>query len=437
MSKGSSNESILSIAIPTAVSMLTDSILNIIAISYVSLISDVYVGIIGLASYLLMIINSIASIFIVGALVAIAQSYGAGRLDEASRFFGESLILSIALSIPVAVTTYIFLDNYLILVSGGALGSLDVARSFMIPRIIGIPIIFINSLIASVYRGFGRAWPPAIYSITTIIISLLILPRSIELIHGDPYSQIFWISSSITISQYFSLIIYLILRSPVKPVISLPGIRSLKLMLIGSPAALERLVSSIGQNIYVNAVARGGAVALSAHSIGVNIETIIITPSFSIGIASSAVIGQAVGGDQIEKIDHLLKQSVKISLLWMSAVAIILISIAPFVGSLFTKDLVIQHLVAIYLILAALSEPGLGLSQAYYGAFRGMGSTYVPLIISVASVLLLRALPAQILANYYGAIGAWATQISDMYGRTLISIVLYKILRKRLVIKIV
>ncbi len=437
MSHELSSRSILSIAVPTIISMVTESILNLIAIAYISMVSERYVGAIALASYLFMIIGSIASIFIVGVLVAVAQSYGAGRLDEASRYYGESLILSLAISIPLALAIYVSLDKYLLLVSGGAIGYLDIARDFMIPRIIGVPALFINSLIASIYRGLGRAWPPAIYSLVSITASIAMIHVFIDVYDGDPGTKIFLISSAITISQYISLITYAVLRTPIKPMISVPGVRSMKLLLIGSPAAFERFVASVGQNIYINAVSRSGEYALNAHSIGVNVESIIITPSFSIGIASSAVIGQAVGRDRIDEIDYLLRQSIKISLVWMSTVALILILISPFVGLLFTKDTYVRDLVMIYLILAALSEPGLGISQAFYGAFRGMGSTYISSIITIVSVLLLRALPAQILAGYYGAVGAWITQISDMYGRTIISFAVYRLLRRRLIIKIV
>jgi len=75
----------------------------------------------------------------------------------------------------------------------------------------------------------------------------------------------------------------------------------------------------------------------------------------------------------------------------MSIAAAILIGISPFIGSVFTREDETVRLVMFYLIFAALSEPGLGISQAYYGAFRGMGSTYLPLLISIFSVLMLRA----------------------------------------------
>jgi len=434
--KESLGREIISIAFPTMISGLTDSILNLLTIIFISKTASEYIGVVSLASYLMMIVASITTIFMIGLLVVLSQSYGADRKDLLNQYFNEAFTLSIAVSLMIFLISYQLIDHYIRSMIKDQAISIDVVRSYMIWRLIGSPAMFINSVIATAYRSIGRAWPSAIYSLVNISIALTGL-GSIDYYVKDVYQKISLIGLVISASQYISLTTYLFIKSPFIFRPALPSRRILIILGLGLPATLERFVSSIGQNIYLNAVSRGGIQALNAHSIGINVESIIISPSFSIGIASSAVVGHAVGANNVEKAEALLRESVKIGVLWMSIAAAILIGISPFIGHVFTRENETVRLVMFYLIFAALSEPGLGISQAYYGAFRGMGSTYLPLLISIFSVLMLRALPAQILSLYYGAVGAWFTQITDMYGRSLMSYVIYKILRRRIVIKVV
>jgi Na+-driven multidrug efflux pump len=64
---------------------------------------------------------------------------------------------------------------------------------------------------------------------------------------------------------------------------------------------------------------------------------------------------------------------------------------------------------------------------------RGLGSTWVPLVVNFFTVLVLRAVLAQLLQPYYGVYGVWFTQITDMYGRFAIAYLLYRRLKSRLV----
>ncbi|MEM4548329.1 MAG: MATE family efflux transporter, partial [Thermofilaceae archaeon] len=127
-----------------------------------------------------------------------------------------------------------------------------------------------------------------------------------------------------------------------------------------------------------------------------------------------------------------------VSAVWMGLAAAALALASPFVGRVFTSDESVAQLVMAYLLLAAASEVGLGVSQALFGAIRGMGSVWLPFAISSFTVVFLRALPAQLLSLRYGAIGAWVTQNTDMYGRALLAYLAWKLLgEKRLARKVV
>ncbi|MEM0260994.1 MAG: MATE family efflux transporter, partial [Sulfolobales archaeon] len=173
------------------------------------------------------------------------------------------------------------------------------------------------------------------------------------------------------------------------------------------------------------------------HNIGISIENLIINPVFAISIAASARVGYHVGSNSRRDLDHLMRESLEIGISWMSIATVILLALSLALEFLLEIDPEILSLVRTYLILAAISEIGFGGSLALYGVIRGMGSTWIPLVISSFTVLILRAFLAQILQLFFGIYGVWSTQITDMYGRFLISYAVYRKFRNRLIMKVI
>jgi len=121
----------------------------------------------------------------------------------------------------------------------------------------------------------------------------------------------------------------------------------------------------------------------------------------------------------------------------MSVATAILLAVAPFAGAFFTQGEEVARLTTVYLAMAAVSEIGLGGSLALYGVMRGMGSTWVPLVVNSFTVLTLRAALAQVLQPYCGIYGVWFTQVTDMYGRFALSYLVYRKLKSELVVRLV
>ena len=425
------------IALPILAGMIPDSIISLVGMITASRIGTEALAGTGLASYLFMLINAVTSIFMIGLLVITSQAYGSNNLRLIERAFSEAVITSTLFSILVVTTSPFWLPTYIILLSGGQEMVSDVAMSYLSLRIFSIPAILLNSVISTLFRAVEDPWPPTYSSIVIGVVSSVLTPSLALGYLGLPEMRVSGMGLASLISQYAGLSVYLFLRPPTKLRFYAPSSVTIKILTIGLPAFAERFIGSTGHNIYINAVARSGINALAAHNIGLSIENLIIGPVFAVNIAASTKAGHHVGANNVKDLDEVTKEALRIGIMWMSVAAIIIIGLSRFVGGFFTNDEEIARLVMIYLIMAAISEIGLGASQALYGVFRGMGSTWVPLIISCTTILLLRATLAQVLQPIYGVYGVWFTQITDMYGRLLISYLIYVRLKSRLLIKVV
>jgi len=426
-----------SMALPVLLGYLPDSIISLVSMVVASRIATETVAGTGLASYLFFVLNAVSSIFMVGLLVFCSQAYGAGRVDLVERATGELTTVAIAISLAVLATSQLWIGEYVNLLSGGQASVSQVATMYLSYRIASVPAMMISAVLSSSYRAANSPWIPTYSSLTAGATGAFLIPSLGLGYLGLPRMETAGMGLASALSQYLGLAVYAFLRPPFRIRLSVPSKITVKVLAIGVPASIERLVSSIGQNIYINAVAKSGVAALAAHNIGISVENIVINPVFAINIAASARVGQKVGSSEIDRLDELAKESLKIGLSWMSVATICLVAISPFAGTFFTQGEEISKLVMAYLILAGMSEIGLGGSLAIYGVMRGMGSTWVPLVVNSFTVLVLRAVLAQTLQPLYGIYGVWFTQITDMYGRFAIAYLLYRKLKSKLLVRLV
>ncbi|MEL9929812.1 MAG: MATE family efflux transporter, partial [Sulfolobales archaeon] len=383
------------------------------------------------------IIGAVSSIFMTGMLVAVSQAYGAGDREAIERISGETLLFSLALSLLIIVTQPLWLELYVGILSGGQKTAGMIAETYLAFRLLSVPALMISSVLSTLYRALEKPWPPNYSAILSSSIAVVLIPSIALGFIETPFKGIEGLGLASALSQYAGLIVYLFFRPPTRIRIAPPSRYLLKVLAVGVPASLERFVSSVGHNIYINAVARSGLNALAAHNIGISIENLIINPVFAISIAASARVGYHVGSNSRRDLDHLMRESLEIGISWMSIATVILLALSLALEFLLEIDPEILSLVRTYLILAAISEIGFGGSLALYGVIRGMGSTWIPLVISSFTVLILRAFLAQILQLFFGIYGVWSTQITDMYGRFLISYAVYRKFRNRLIMKVI
>lgn len=431
-------ESVSSLALPLTLGVVADSLLSLVTLSVVSQISTEAVAAAGIVSYLFFLVNALATIFTGGLMVVVSQAVGAGELDVASRATSESLALSLLVSASIALSAPAWLPGYLLLVSSGNAEVATLATGYALARLLSMPAVMANTVLGSAYRSAGRPWVSAYSSLISVAVGSAAIPLMALGGPGLEPMGLVGAGFAAALASYAGLAAYAVWRPPYRVGLAIPGELSVKVLALGAPTALERFVSSLAQNIYINAVALGGTKALAAHNIGITVESLVIQPSFAVSMAALVRAGKNVGSNTVEDVERELREGVKIGALWMGAAALVLAAVSPRVGYLFTGDAEVAGLVQAYLLLAAASEVGLGVSSAVYGAMRGMGSVWLPLVINSFTVVFLRALPAQLLARSYGAVGAWFTQNTDMYGRAILAFAALRLLGvKRLSKKVV
>ena len=423
-----------SIAWPLIIAEAVDSILSITDTFFVSRLGDEAVAIVGLASYASWVFFVFTQLFYMGSMIIVAQAYGARLYDKASKAIGESLTSAILFtSISTVMVLLVARDIISLLAGSGVSSRLIVdATNYLKIRVLGLPVLSVAMVLSAGFRAIGDTKPSMIATLVSAIANIVLDPILIFGLLGFPPMGVLGAAIASFIATWFNIITYIffIRRLPfsIKPL--KPRREAWMAFKLGLPAMMERLVFALGNMAYIGAITRCGEIPLAAHTIGIRVEAFAYLPAFAVSIATTSIVGQSVGKGDLDEAKKIGWELIKINTLFMTIMGIILVAIAPYAPIFFTDNYETRRLVMIYLILAGVSEPALGVAMSVSSAIRGAGNTITPTIINVSSLYTLRVTLAYILPRLLTRnncpIGAWIAMDVDLFVRALVLAIVYR-----------
>ncbi len=418
---------VLKIAWPMVISELGDSLYSITDTYFVSRLGTLALAAVGAGSYISWLFFVVVALFSTGILVFAAQSYGAKEIEKARRALGESIITGFLLALIIVVIVRYFSPLLVGLIVGANRELVDVTLLYFNTRIIGLPFLIIAVMMDSVVRAVGATKYSMIAVLSSAIINMILDPILIFGLFGIPAFGVAGaaLATVISIIYMIPLEIVFLRKLSLLPLFSIGYSYVLKVLRIGAPAALERLIFSIGNNAYISFISRCGSVALAAHQVGIRIESFIYMPGFAFSVAAASLVGQRVGSGNIVEGKRIGLEAAKIAALIMTVLGVIVALIAHILVLPFAPNTDVASLARIYLILAGLSEPGLALAMTLSGAIRGGGNTLMPMILNAVGLYAFRVFPAAVLVGSLGVVGAWLAMFLDVYLRGTIFLIIY------------
>lgn len=439
MKRYSLTREVLRIAWPMLISELTDSLYSVADTYFVSKVGTIALAAVGVGSYLSWLFFAVVALFSIGVLVYAAQSYGAGAVREARGALGESLIYGTLVASAVSIVMYFIAPQALSIITGPNPELIDVAAKYFRVRILGLPVLAAAIMMDSVVRAVGATKLSMIAMVSSALLNVALDPVLIFGLFGVPQLGVAGaaLATVISIIYIIPVELYFLKRLSLTPAPALRPKYVVKVVRVGLPAAAERLVFTVGNNAYIAFISRCGNVALAAHQVGVTLESFTYMPAFAFSIAASVLVGQKIGSGNVDDGKRMGAEAAKIATLLMAVSGVAVALGSRYLVAPFSPNDDVAQLAAIYLVLAGLSEPGLGVAMTLGGAIRGGGNTLVPLFINASGLYLFRVLPAAFLVSVMGVVGAWLAMFVDVYLRGLIFFIVYRKLFERLIRKLV
>lgn len=420
---------VLLLAFPIILSNLLYTVQNVVSLLLVSPLGKEAIAGVGFASTLLWFVYATMATVYTGVNVLTAQSIGANKSANIYTFWG--IVLSVLFALPMVIFGKPFVEFFLKLFSTPE-GVVKVAEQYLEPIFLLLPFAFITNSINATFNGLGKT---KVILYATIFTTLTNIGLALLLIYGYfgfPRLGVEGAGWAVALAESLAIIVYLPFLFKEKVISPLRGIKlspegALKILKIGLPTGIERLIMSFSYNVFVGLVALCGATVLAAFQIGLRIEAVSFTVGMAFSFAATTIAGQNFGAKNLYGVKEGTKTTLIVAMSTMTLLGILIAVFSKPLAEIFTKDPKVVYWTIHYLWIIAISQPLMAVIFVLAGAIRGMGKTKIPLMVNISNFWLVRILPAMLLLKFFKTpYIPWGTMIAENITRSLTYLFLYR-----------
>ena len=193
-----------------------------------------------------------------------------------------------------------------------------------------------------------------------------------------------------------------------------------KALKIGLPVGVQEIAMCSAQVVATMIIAPLGAVSIAANSFAVTAESLCYMPGYGIGSAATTLVGRNIGAGKTDLAKRYGNICIVMGAGFMAITGLLMMFLCPFVFSILTPDLSVRALAAQALRIGLLAEPLYGVSIVAAGALRGTGDTFVPSMMNLGSIWVVRIGLALLLVGSFGLPGMWTAMATELCVRGLL-----------------
>lgn len=357
-----------------------------------------FVGTAGLASVggtasvvtyqLVMIFTGLSS----GATVIISQCFGAGDHERLHRGLHTAFAFAFIASIIISISGW-FATPWILSITKTPLSLMESSTTYLRIYFIGVLATFLYNMGSSIMRAIGDSKRPLYFliicSFLNIALDLLFIIVFKMGVAGAALATI--------ISQAVSavLIVISLTRSYDQMKLELNKIRIHLPMLkaelrIGLPACVQTVMYGITNIVIQTSINSLGESTIAAWAAFGKVDVIFWAVNGAFGIAVTTFCGQNFGAGKLERVYKSVRSSLLMALLVGGSLLGTLMLLARPIFGLFTTDMEVIE-IGVYMLMFMIPSYIIFIFvEIYTGALRGVGDVFIPTLITLGGVGLIR-----------------------------------------------
>lgn len=436
LTKGEISPILFKLAIPLMGTSLLQMSYQITDMFWLGKVGTQAVAAVGIVGQYLWLISSLIILCQVGLSVGVSQSFGKSDLENTKNYICGGFRLGFLIAMTITAIFIIFHNELIGLYSfkEGDAAVQELASEYMVAIAFGLVFMFLNPLFASTFNSMGNSKTPFIISSIGLLINMVLDPVFIFVFHMGAMGTA--IASVIATLVIFLIYIYIGFKNDliyvrVNYLKKVPSEITMHILKLGVPMTLMEACHASVSMVLTGYLTKLGAYAVSAMSIGSQIESISWMTANGFSVANTAFTGQNYGKGTYDRIVLGFKKSMRIMATIGTATSLLLIVFAqPIFAAFLPDDPVAMQAGANYLRILGYSQLFMVIEIGVTGFFNGIGRTKEPSYSGV--VLNLMRIPfAMIFMKYYGLNGVWIAISLSSILKGVVAYVWFKIILKK------
>jgi putative MATE family efflux protein len=369
-----------------------------------------------------------------GASTMISIRLGEQKINSATRFLGNAVVINLILGALFSILGLYFLDSVLY-AFGASKDTIPYARDFM--RVILLGNIFSHFFFGlnNILRASGYPAKAMFITIGTVVINLILAPVFIFYFHwgikgaawATVISQI--IGAIAVVTHYFNKNNTLYFRKGFfKLHISVVS----RIFEMGMSSFLINFCASIVVVILNYRLKKyGGDLAIGAYGIINSILGLVVMIIFGFNMGMQPIAGYNYGAKNHDRVLQTLRYALIIGTV-ISSLGFLLGEIFPwYMARAFTNDVTLIGITIEGMRIIMILYPLIGGQVVASSFFQAIGKPWHSIVLSISRQILFLIPALYIFPHFFGLRGVWvALPVSDFFASILTIIVLYYIIAK-------
>ena len=186
----------------------------------------------------------------------------------------------------------------------------------------------------------------------------------------------------------------------------------------GLPASVTNMQRGVSQLVVVGVAAQFGDIALAAFALARRAENVVNQSARGMGRAAGALAGQNLGAGHTERARSAVRWAMLFGMGLTGPFIALLIAFPQPVAAFFNADAGFVGIAAQWLVIAAVGYIAMSPVQILTQAFNTSGSTFAPMVITVATMWAFE-IPLTLLLANFTALGAYGIPAAIVGGMSL------------------
>jgi len=412
---------IIQLSIPSILAQISATVMFFIDASMVGHLGAKASAAIGLVEATGWLMGGLASAANMGFSVQVAHFIGANDFEAARRVMRQSLVCCLIWALIISVSS-IAISPFLPYWLGGTQEiAHDASLYFAIFGFCGL-FFQMEGLAGSMLKCSGNMKIPSVLNIGMCVMDVIFNYFFIYILGLGVMGAAIGTGVAILITAILMLY-FLLVKSKMLSLVGRPGSFKPKsdtvstAFKIGAPMGLQHMLMGGAQIISTLIVAPLGTIAIAAHSLAITVESLCYMPGYGIAEAATTLVGQGIGAGQRLLTRSFAYLSVSLGITIMTVMGIMMWIFAPELMGIMSPVEEVIVLGTDVLRIEAWAEPMFAAAIVVNGVFIGAGDTFIPAIMSLASMWAVRLTLAATLAPKYGLKGVWTAMAIELTFR--------------------
>ena len=431
LTKGPILNKLLFIAVPIMGTQLFQMMYNLIDMFLLGRVSSDAVAATGTAGMYLWLAQAFLLFGRMGAEIGVSQSLGSEEVSAAKKYSQNSIFIALVSGVLFTAILMIFVHPLIGFFQIQEAHVAQAAVDYLLIVALSIPLSFISNAINGAFNGAGNSKLPFYINAFGMTFNVILSPLFIFTfdlgIHGAAMATV--IAQGIVCASFLLAIKYHKSRPfedfNYKDILNYDKPAIKQIFSWSLPISIESLCFTFLSMIIARYISLYGAGAIAAQRIGSQVESLSWLIGGGFASALTAFMGQNFGAGKWDRIHKGFKISTVIMCVWGVFVSLLLFFGAEQLFALFINEADIIALGVDYLRIFALAQFFTCIEALAAGAFRGVGKTQPPSIVSITFNAL--RIPAAILLSQtaLGLNGIWWGMALGNIMRGLVLIIWY------------